>query len=73
MDVILTTLSANKAPEVSLASKKWSHDHGPWVTWSSDWFKRLNRQTAAPWRATSVADITQEIIAWAEHWNTGDN
>jgi transposase len=77
--VILDNLSAHKAPEVRkwLAHKdrrRW-HLHfiptsSSWLNLVERWFKELTDKRLRRGVFTSVADLTQAITLWAEHWNS---
>jgi transposase len=77
--VILDNLSAHKAPEVRkwLAHKdrrRW-HLHfiptsSSWLNLIERWFKELTDKRLRRGVFTSVADLTDAITRWAEHWNT---
>ena len=76
--VILDNLSAHKAPEVRkwLAHKdrrRWHHftpTSSSWLNLVERWFKELTDKRLRRGVFTSVADLTQAITLWAEHWNT---
>ena len=77
--VILDNLSAHNAPEIKkwLAHKdrrRWHLHFTPtsssWVNLVERWFKELTDKRLRRGRFTSVADLTDAITAWAEHWNT---
>lgn len=77
--VILDNLSAHTAPEIKtwLAHKdrrRW-HLHfiptsSSWLNLIERWFKELTDKRLRRGVFTSVADLTQAITTWAEHWNT---
>jgi len=77
--VVLDNLSAHNAPEI----KKWLahrdrrrwHLHftptsSSWVNLIERWFKELTDKRLRRGRFTSVAELSEEITVWAEHWNT---
>lgn len=77
--VILDNLSAHKAPEVRtwLSHKdrrRWHLHFTPtsssWLNLVERWFKELTDKRLRRGVFTSVADLTQAITTWAEHWNT---
>jgi transposase len=77
--VILDNLSAHKTPEVRqwLAHKdrrRWHLHFTPtsssWLNLIERWFKELTDKRLRRGAFTSVADLTQAITVWAEHWNT---
>src|SRR5512135_145899 len=77
--VILDNLSAHSAPEVKkwLAHKnrrRW-HLHfiptsSSWLNLVERWFKELTDKRLRRGVFTSVADLTDAITVWAEHWNS---
>ena len=76
--VILDNLSAHKAPEVTkwLAHKdrrRWHLHFVPtsssWLNLVERWFLELTSKRLARGRFTSVAELTEAITIWAEHWN----
>jgi transposase len=77
--VILDNLSAHKAPEVRkwLAHRdrrRW-HLHflptsSSWLNLIERWFKELTDKRLRRGVFTSVADLTDAITLWAEHWNS---
>jgi transposase len=77
--VVLDNLSAHTAPEI----KKWLahrdrrrwHLHftptsSSWVNLVERWFKELTDKRLRRGRFTSVADLTEAITTWAQHWNS---
>jgi len=77
--VVLDNLSAHTTPEIT----KWlSHkDHRRWHTHPTPtssswlnlierWFKELTDKRPRRGALTSVADLSDAITTWAEHWNT---
>src|SRR4051794_38746419 len=77
--VVLDNLSAHSAPEVTkwLAHKerrRWHLHFTPtsssWLNLVERWFKELTDKRLRRGRFTSVADLTEAITVWAEHWNT---
>lgn len=77
--VVLDNLSAHSAPEVTkwLAHKdrrRWHLHFTPtsssWVNLVERWFKELTDKRLRRGVFTSVADLTEAITIWAEHWNT---
>jgi transposase len=77
--VVLDNLSAHSAPEIRkwLAHKdrrRW-HLHfiptsSSWLNLIERWFKELTDKRLRRGVFTSVADLTEAITTWAEHWNT---
>ena len=76
--VVLDNLSAHSAPEVTkwLAHKdrrRWHLHFTPtsssWLNLVERWFKELTDKRLRRGRFTSVADLTDAITVWAEHWN----
>jgi transposase len=76
--VILDNLSAHTAPEITkwLAHKdrrRWHLHFVPtsssWVNLVERWFKELTDKRLRRGRFTSVAELTDAITTWAEHWN----
>ena len=76
--VILDNLSAHKTPEVRkwLAHKdrrRWHLHFTPtsssWLNIVERWFKELTDKRLRRGVFTSVADLTDAITVWAEHWN----
>jgi transposase len=76
--VVLDNLSAHSAPEITkwLAHRdrrRWHLHFTPtsssWVNLVERWFKELTDKRLRRGRFTSVADLTQAITTWAEHWN----
>src|SRR3954469_12732719 len=77
--VVLDNLSAHSAPEVNkwLAHKdrrRWHLHFTPtsssWLNLIERWFKELTDKRLRRGVFTSVADLTEAITTWAEHWNT---
>jgi transposase len=77
--VVLDNLSAQSAPEITkwLAHKdrrRWHLHFTPtsssWLNLIERWFKELTDKRLRRGRFTSVADLTDAITTWAEHWNT---
>ncbi|MGQ0467569.1 MAG: IS630 family transposase [Sporichthyaceae bacterium] len=76
--VVLDNLSAHKAPEIAkwLAHpdrERW-HPHftptsSSWRNLVERWFKELTDKRLRRGRFTSVAELTEAITLWAEHWN----
>jgi transposase len=76
--VVLDNLSAHTAPAVRdwLAHprrRRWHLHFTPtsssWLNLIERWFKELTDQRLRRGVFTSVADLTQAITTWAEHWN----
>jgi len=76
--VVLDNLSAHSAPEITkwLAHKdrrRWHLHFTPtsssWLNLVERWFKELTDKRLRRGRFTSVADLTEAITVWAEHWN----
>ena len=76
--VVLDNLSAHSAPEITkwLAHKdrrRWHLHFTPtsssWLNLVERWFKELTDKRLRRGRFTSVADLTDAITTWAEHWN----
>jgi transposase len=77
--VILDNLSAHKTPEIGkwLAHKdrrRWHLHFTPtsssWLNLVERWFKELTDKRLRRGVFTSVADLTEAITSWAEHWNS---
>jgi len=77
--VILDNLSAHSAPEITtwLAHRdrrRWHLHFTPtsrsWLNLIEGWFKELTDKRLRRGRFTSVAELTEAITTWAEHWNT---
>jgi transposase len=77
--VILDNLSAHKTPEIKkwLAHKdrrRWHLHFTPtsssWLNLIERWFKELTDKRLRRGVFTSVADLTEAITGWADHWNT---
>jgi transposase len=77
--VVLDNLSAHSAPEVKkwLAHKdrrRWHLHFTPtsssWLNLIERWFKELTDKRLRRGVFTSVAELTDAITLWAEHWNT---
>src|SRR6476659_5093123 len=76
--VVLDNLSAHKAPAVAewLARPRQSRWHlhftptsSSWLNLIERWFKELTDKRLRRGVFTSIADLTQAITTWAEHWN----
>ena len=76
--VVLDNLSAHSAPEITkwLAHRdrrRWHLHFTPtsssWLNLIERWFKELTDRRLRRGRFTSVADLTEAITTWAEHWN----
>jgi transposase len=76
--VVLDNLSAHSAPEVTtwLAHRdrrRWHLHFTPtsssWLNLVERWFKELTDKRLRRGRFTSVADLTEAVTNWAEHWN----
>ena len=77
--VVLDNLSAHTAPEITkwLAHsdrRRWHLHFTPtsssWLNLIERWFKELTDKRLRRGVFTSVADLTEAITTWAEHWNT---
>jgi transposase len=77
--VVLDNLSAHKAPAVTewLAHPRRARWHlhftptsSSWLNLIERWFKELTDKRLRRGVFTSVADLTEAITTWAEHWNT---
>jgi transposase len=77
--VVLDNLSAHSAPEITkwLAHRnrrRWHLHFTPtsssWLNLVERWFKELTDKRLRRGRFTSLADLTEAITTWAEHWNT---
>jgi transposase len=77
--VVLDNLSAHSAPEITKwlthrDRRRWRLHFTPtsssWLNLIERWFKELTDKRLRHGRFTSVADLTEAITAWAEHWNT---
>ena len=77
--VILDNLSAHKTPDVRkwLAHRdrrRWHLHFTPtsssWLNLIERWFKELTDKRLRRGVFTSVADLTDAITVWAEHWNS---
>ena len=77
--VVLDNLSAHSTPEIAkwLAHKdrrRWHLHYTPtsssWVNLVERWFKELTDKRLRRGVFTSVAELTEAITTWAEHWNT---
>jgi transposase len=77
--VVLDNLSAHSTPEIAkwLTHKdrrRWHLHYTPtsssWVNLVERWFKELTDKRLRRGVFTSVADLTEAITTWAEHWNT---
>lgn len=76
--VILDNLSAHKTPEIQkwLAHRdrrRWHLHFTPtsssWCNLVERWFKELTDKRLRRGRFTSVAELTEAITTWAQHWN----
>jgi len=76
--VVLDNLSTHNAPEVTkwLGHKdrrRWHLHFTPtsssWLNLIERWFKELTDKRLRRGRFTSVAELSDAITAWAEHWN----
>jgi transposase len=76
--VVLDNLSAHSTPEIMkwLAHKdrrRWHLHFTPtsssWLNLIERWFKELTDRRLRRGVFTSVADLTNAITTWAEHWN----
>ena len=76
--VILDNLSAHKTPEIRRVvgtgtAMRWHLHFTPtsssWLNLVERWFKELTDKRLRRGVFTSVADLTEAITAWAEHWN----
>jgi transposase len=76
--VVLDNLSAHKTPEIRkwLAHRdrrRWHLHFTPtsssWLNLIERWFKELTERRLRRGVFTSVADLTEAITTWAEHWN----
>ena len=76
--VVLDNLSAHSAPEITkwLAHKdrrRWHLHFTPtsssWLNLIERWFKELTDKRLRRGQFTSVAELTEAITTWAEHWN----
>ena len=77
--VVLDNLSAHSAPQITkwLAHRdrrRWHLHFTPtsssWLNLIERWFKELTDKRLRRGRFTSVADLSEAITVWAEHWNT---
>jgi len=77
--VILDNLSAHKTAEIKAwlahpLRQRWHLHFTPtsssWTNLVERWFKELTDKRLRRGAFTSVADLTQAIAHWAEHWNT---
>jgi transposase len=77
--VVLDNLSAHSAPQITkwLAHKdrrRWQLHFTPtsssWLNLVERWFKELTDKRLRRARFTSLADLTDAIAPWAQHWNT---
>lgn len=77
--VVLDNLSAHSAPDITkwLAHRdrrRWHLHFTPTSSWWPNlierWFKELTDKRGCRGRFTSVAELTEAITTWAEHWNT---
>jgi transposase len=76
--VVLDNLSAHSAPEIKkwLAHKdrrRWHLHFTPtsssWLNLIERWFKELTDKRLRRGVFTSVAELTEAITVWAQHWN----
>ena len=76
--VVLDNLSAHSTPEIAkwLAHKdrrRWHLHYTPtsssWLNLIERWFKELTDKRLRRGAFTSVADLTDAITTWAQHWN----
>jgi len=76
--VVLDNLSAHKAPAITewLARPRQSRWHlhfiptsSSWLNLIERWFKELTDKRLRRGVFTSVAELTEAITTWAEHWN----
>lgn len=77
--VVLDNLSVHSAPEITKwlghrDRRRWHLHFTPtsssWTNLIERWFKELTDKRLRRGRFTSVADLTEAITTWAEHWNT---
>jgi transposase len=77
--VVLDNLSAHSTPEITkwLAHRdrrRWHLHYTPtsssWLNLIERWFKELTDRRLRRGVFTSVADLSEAITTWAEHWNT---
>lgn len=77
--VVLDNLSTHSAPEITkwLGHKdrrRWHLHFTPtsssWLNLIERWFKELTDKRLRRGQFTSVADLTDAITTWAQHWNT---
>jgi transposase len=77
--VVLDNLSAHSTPEITkwLAHKdrrRWHLHYTPtsssWLNLIERWFKELTDRRLRRGVFTSVADLSEAITTWADHWNT---
>ena len=77
--VVLDNLSAHSAPAITkwLAHRdrrRWHLHFTPtsssWLNLIERWFKELTDKRLRRGRFTSVAELSEAITVWAEHWNT---
>jgi transposase len=76
--VILDNLSAHSTPQIQkwLSHKdrrRWHLHYTPtsssWCNLVERWFKELTDKRLTRGRFTNVAELTEAITTWAEHWN----
>jgi transposase len=76
--VVLDNLSAHKAPEITTwlahpRRKRWHLHFTPtsssWLNLVERWFKELTDKRLRRGVFTSVAELTEAITTWANHWN----
>lgn len=76
--VVLDNLSAHRAPEITKwldhpDRQRWHLHFTPtsssWMNLIERWFKELTDKRLRRGRFTSVAELTDAITTWAEHWN----
>jgi transposase len=77
--VVLDNLSAHSTPEITkwLAHRdrrRWHLHYTPtsssWLNLIERWFKELTDRRLRRGVFTSVADLSDAITTWAQHWNT---
>src|SRR3954468_11072449 len=78
LHVVLDNLSAHSAPEITRwlsprDRRRWHLHFTPtsssWLNLVERWFKELTDKRLRRGRFTSVADLTEALTVWAEHWN----
>jgi transposase len=76
--VVLDNLSAHTTPQIvkwlgHKDRRRWHLHFTPtsssWLNLVERWFKELTDKRLRRGRFTSVADLTEAITTWAEHWN----